>query len=327
MARSTSLDFRYVQRAKVILLWLDGASLDESHTRLDMSRTAVNQWRRRFEAQRLAGLKDAPRPGRPALISATVRARVIETARSKPVDGSTTLSQRRIARACGVSQTTVHQILREADLKPHKIEYWCGKPTDPEFEAKMVDIIGLYLNPPENALVLCVDEKTGIQALDRTQPELPLRQGAPRRLTATYKRHGTVSLIAALSVHSGEVSAQTMDRNDADNFLAFLRRLYRQHPHQHLHVIVDNLSVHKDKKIAAWLGSRRRITLHFTPTYASWLNQIEIWFGILTREVLKGGVWTSKAQLVKQLMQYVRAYTRDRAKPFCWTYTGKPCTE
>ena len=173
-------------------------------------------------------------------------------------------------------------------------------------------------------LVLCVDEKTQIQALDRTQAELPIRPGNPKRHTATYKRHGTVSLIAALDVHRGDITANTMESNNSDNFLKFLRKLDRQYRHKHLHIIVDNLSVHKDTRVKEWLSHKRKISLHFTPTYSSWLNMIEIWFGIITKDVLKGGIWHSKKQLVRQLMKYIKTYNRERAKPFEWTYTGKP---
>jgi transposase len=190
----------------------------------------------------------------------------------------------------------------------------------------MVNIIGLYLNPPQNALVLSIDEKTQIQALDRTQPVLALKAGVPKRLTATYKRNGTIALIAALAVHKGEVTAKTVEKNNAENFLIFLKSLYRQNTRKHLHVILDNLSVHKHSTITDWVKSKKRITLHFTPTYSSWLNQIEIWFNMLTKDVLKGGVWKSKKQLINQLMQYIETYNTERAKPFKWTYTGKPLT-
>jgi len=323
--RSSTLDHRYVLRASVILMWSEGVTLADTSRRLGLARSACNRWRRRFEVGRIDGLLEAPRPGRPRTVSAASRARVVEMARSKPTGGYTTWSQRRIAAACGVSQTTVHDILAGADLKPHKTDYWCGKPSDPEFETKMLDIVGLYMDPPDNALVLCVDEMTQIQALDRTQPVLPLRPGNPKRLTATYKRHGTVSLIAALSVHTGKVTARPIEKNNSQTFLTFLKSLHRQHPGKHLHIIVDNLATHKTAAVTEWLSHRRHITIHFTPTYASWLNQVEIWFHILSRDVLRGGVWTSKQQLVNQLIEYVRTYSATRAKPFRWTYTGETC--
>jgi transposase len=225
-----------------------------------------------------------------------------------------------------MSQSKVNQILKASDLKPHKTEYWCGKSPDPEFETKMLTIVGLYMNPPENALVLSVDEKTQIQALDRTQPELPMRSGNSKRQTATYKRNGTVALIASLAVHTGEITATSIKSNNAQNFLSFLKKLDRTYRNKTLHIIVDNLAVHKNQTVKDWLSKKRKIKLHFTPTYSSWLNQIEIWFNILTKDVLKGGIWKSTQQLVAQLMDYIKTYNENRAKPFQWNYTGNPLT-
>lgn len=326
IARSTKAESRQVLRSRIILHWEQGKSFSETQQELGVSQMAINKWRKRFLANGMAGLYDSPRSGKPPVLTAAQKAKVIGLATSKPKKGYTNWSQRRIAKETGMSQSKVNQILNEADLKPHKIEYWCGKSTDPEFETKMVNIIGLYMSPPQNALVLSVDEKTQIQALDRTQPVLPLKVGTPKRLTATYKRNGTVALIAALAVHKGEITAKTVEKNNAENFLSFLKELYRQNPRKHLHVILDNLAVHKHASVTDWVNSKRRITLHFTPTYSSWLNQIEIWFNILSKDVLKGGVWKSKKQLVKQIMEYVKAYNAERAKPFKWTYTGKPLT-
>jgi putative transposase len=314
-------------RALVILDWDARKALAQSARDLGIGLSAVKKWRSRFADRGLPGLLDEARSGRPRTIPATTRAKILETACSKPGGGLTGWSQRRIAQECGVSQSLVRDVLAQADLKPHRTEYWCGKPTDPDFEPKMLEIVGLYLDPPDNALVLCVDEKTNIQALDRRQPVLDMRSGNPRRLTATYTRHGTVSLMAALAVHSGKVTARAIERNDGESFLAFLKDLYRKNPRKHLHIVLDNLATHKTPAVKEWLSKRRRITLHFTPTYSSWLNQVEIWFGILTRDVLKGGVWASKQQLQRQLMEYVEYYGRERARPFSWTYTGRPCTE
>lgn len=179
------------------------------------------------------------------------------------------------------------------------------------------------MSPPENALVICVDEKTQIQALDRTQPELPLRTGNPRRQTAIYKVNGTVSLIAALAVRSGEVTAKTMKSNNAENFLKFLKALDRKYRNKKLHIIADNLAIHKRKGVQEWLAGKRKIQLHFTPTYSSWLNQIEIWFNILSKDVVKGGIWQSSEQLSAQVMEYVKSNNAARAKPFRWIYTGE----
>lgn len=324
MSRSHKLEKRYVERSMIILYSSEGKTLDQIIGLTGKSRPVVSKWRARFRAHRLEGLKDAPRSGKPQNITPEQKALVIEKACTKPEGGYTNWSQGRIAKEVGISQSRVHQILKKADLKPHKVAYWCGKSRDPEFEQKMINIIGLYMSPPENAIVICVDEKTQIQALDRTQPELPLRSGSPRRQTTTYKRNGTVSLIAALAVHTGEITAKTVKSNNSENFLKFLKSLDRKYRNKKLHVIVDNLSIHKHKDVKQWLEGKRKIKLHFTPTYSSWLNQVEIWFNILTKDVVKGGIWQSPKQLADQLMEYVKTYNDTRAKPFQWTYTGDP---
>jgi putative transposase len=324
MQRSLKLQKRYVDRAKVIMLSSEGMTIDQIMEQTRMSRRAVNKWRQRFKSSGIAGLKDAHRPGKRPVITQEQKLLVIQKACSKPEGGYTNWSQARIAKEVGISQSRVFQILKETDLKPHKIEYWCGKSPDPEFEAKMINIVGLYMNPPENAIVLCVDEKTQIQALDRSQPLLPLKPGHPKRLTATYKRNGTVALIAALAVHTGEITAKTMTSNNAGNFLKFLKKLDRNYTGKKLHIIVDNLSVHKNKEVKKWLEGKRKFKLHFTPTYSSWLNQVEIWFNLLTKDVIKGGIWESSEQLASQLLEYVDTYNKTRAKPFEWTYTGNP---
>lgn len=314
---------RLAERAQVILLSAEGVTVEQIAARTGLSATACSKWRKRFAAQGLDGLRDLPRSGRPRTIDPAKRLSVVALASSKPTDGSTRWSVRKLARATGLGVASVHQILQAGQLKPHRTDYWCGRSPDPEFAEKQAAILGLYLNPPTHALVLCVDEKSQIQALDRTQPELPMRRGQARRLTATYRRHGTVCLLAALAVHSGQVVGRCVDRNDHEVFLRFLKALYRQNPGREIHVILDNLSVHKHAKVLDWARRRKRLTLHFTPTYASWLNQVEIWFNIFTRDVLKGGVWRSKAELVGQIMDYIRNYS-DRARPFRWTYTGDP---
>lgn len=326
MRRSLKIERRYGQRAEVILLSLENKTLEEIAAATGLSKPGVNKWRQRFRKFGLEGLKDAPRSGKPAFITPEQKAAVIQKACEKPEGGYTNWSQRRIAAAVGISQSKVHQILKRADLKPHKIDYWCGKSPDPEFTSKMVNIVGLYMNPPQNALVICVDEKTQIQALDRTQPVLPLKEKAPKRMTTTYKRHGTVGLIAALAVHTGEITARTMTSNNAENFLSFLKKLDRRYRHKTLHIIVDNLSVHKDKSVKEWLLRKRKVKRHNTSTYSSWLNQVEIWFNILSKDVLKGGIWKSKEQLTSQLLEYIDTYNKTRAKPFAWTYTGDVLT-
>ncbi len=318
--RSTKVASRLKERAGIILDWHEGKSYDESQLLRKVSRRVIAKWRSRFGAQRLQGLSDAYRSGKPVVITEAQKNKVIHLACSKPEKGYSNWSQQRIGKKVGISASKVNKILKDHDLRPHKVEYWCGKSTDPEFETKMLNIVGLYLHPPENALVLCVDEKTQIQALDRSQPELPLRSGNPKRLTATYKRNGVVNLIASLSVHKGEVVAQTMDSNNADNFLKFLKKLAARYRGKMLHIIADNLSVHKHKSVKQWVAKNKQVELHHTPTYSSWLNQVEIWFNILSKDVLKGAVWHSKKQLVDQLMEYIKTYNEERAKPFRWTY-------
>jgi len=320
ITRSTTVESRIKERALIILDWHEGKSYDETQERRNISRAIVAKWRSRFSQDRIDGLCDAPRSGKPVVITEAQKNKVIHLACSKPGKGYSNWSQQRIGEEVGMSQSKVNKILQEHDLKPHKVDYWCGKSTDPEFESKMLNIVGLYMNPPENAIVLCVDEKTQIQALDRTQPELPLRTGNPKRLTATYKRNGVVNLIASLAVHQGDIVAQTMESNNADNFLSFLKKLARNYPKKELHIIADNLSVHKHESVKQWVEKSKRINLHHTPTYSSWLNQVEIWFNILSKDVLKGAVWYSKQQLTGQLMEYIKTYNRERAKPFKWTY-------
>lgn len=321
--RSGKLDHRYVVRAKIVLALADGATYKAAGEQSGVSVSCVWKWKTRFLAEGIDGLLDKPRSGRPAEYSTEDRARVVQKACEKPEDGYTSWSQRRIAAELDMSQSAVCRLLAEEETRPHKTDYWCGKSPDPEFEEKMLNIVGLYLNPPENALVLSVDEKTQMQALDRTQPELPTKPGMNRRQTVTYVRNGTASLIAALAVHSGEITATPIESNNAETFLRFLKKLDRTYRHKHLHVIVDNLAVHKSPCVREWLARKRKFTMHFTPTYSSWLNQIEIWFGMLSRDVLKGGIWKSREQMIAQIMDYVRTYNETRAKPFSWTYDGR----
>ncbi len=318
--RSKTIESRIKERARIIILWHEGKNYDQTTAICKIHREAIAKWRLRFHSFGLEGLQDAPRSGAPKRIKESQKNKVIQLACSKPSGGYSNWSQQRIGEQTGMSQSKVHKILKEHDLKPHKINYWCGKSTDPEFESKMLNIVGLYMKPPENAVILCVDEKTQIQALDRTQPELPLRSGTPKRLTATYKRNGVVNLIASLAVHQGEVIAKIMKSNNAENFLSFLKKLSKKYPKKQLHIIADNLAAHKHQSVKQWIEKNKRIHLHHTPTYSSWLNQVEIWFNILSKDVLKGAVWHSRQQLVDQLMEYIKTYNKERAKPFKWTY-------
>lgn len=325
-AGSGKTEQRIALRSRVILLAANGLKLKDIAVETGLNWQSCLKWRKRFLANGLEGLLDKAGRGRPLTISPEERVSVVALACTTPPDGSTRWSVRKLAEVTGHSKSAVQKILAEGAIKPHKTKYWCGKSPDPEFAEKQAAIIGLYMNPPENALVLSVDEKSQIQALDRTQPLLPMRPGTPKRLTATYKRNGTTCLLAALAVHAGTIEGRCVESSNHEEFLKFLKLLYRKFPGKHLHVIVDNLAVHKHQKVMDWIGSKRRMTLHFTPTYSSWLNQVEIWFNIFARDVLKDGVWRSKQQLVGQIMEYIKSYNELWAKPFKWTYTGKPLT-
>jgi len=315
---------RLAQRALVILLSSENLPLKEISQRCRLSPQNCSKWRTRFIEYRIDGLKDLPRAGRSAHYSPEEKLKIVALACTIPDDGSNQWSIRKLASATGFGKSTVQRILKGCSIKPHKIDYWCGKSPDPEFEEKQAAILALYLNPPENALVLSVDEKSQIQALDRTQAMLPLRKNNPKRMTATYKRHGTTCLLAALSVHEGNIDGRCVDRHTHKEFLAFLKHLYRKNPHKQLHIIMDNFSAHKHSALKEWASHRRRLTIYYTPSYSSWLNQIEIWFNIFTRDVIKGGIWRSKQELVDQIIYYIKRYNELRAKPFQWNYTGKP---
>ncbi len=223
-SRSQYLDYRFVLRAKIFLLCVENKTYDEIGSTLNIGRAAIAKWKKRFLSKGLDGLNDLLRSGKPKIYIEVDRVRVVQKACSKPQGGYSNWSQRRIAKEVGMSQYKVHQILKENELKPYKVDYWCGKSTDPAFEKQMVTIVGLYINPSDNSLVLCVDEKAQMQALDRTQPVLPLQSGSPKRLTSTYKRHGTISLIAYLAVHQGEIVAQPIAGNNAETFLRFFKK-------------------------------------------------------------------------------------------------------
>lgn len=318
--KSQKVERRIALRSQIILDWIEGLSYKISALKNGVTEMAIAKWRRSFSQYGLEGLKDAHRSGKPITISEELRNTVIHYACSKPSDGRRKRSQKDIAKLTGISQSKVSQILLGASLRPHRTEYWCGISPDPEFKTKMIDIVGLYLNPPSNALVLSVDEKTQIQALDRTQPELPMRRGQNRRLTTTYKRNGIVNLIAALAVHTGEITARNIERNNAQTFLKFLKLLDRKYRNVQIHIILDNLSVHKNKDVKEWLNKKRKFHVHYTPTYSSWLNQIETWFSIMSRDVLKDSVWHSRKEMVDELMRYIKTYNEQQAKPFQWTY-------
>jgi len=318
ISRSHKLEKRCVERALIILYSADRKSLDKIVELTGKSRPVINKWRQRFRKHRLKGLIDAPRHGKPQTITPEQKALVIKKGRY------TKLNQNEIAKEIGISQSKVFQILKKANLNLYNRRYLYRISRDPEFEKRVVSIVGLYMNPPENAIVICVNEKMQIQTLDRNTTKLFLKSNRHRRRMTTYKRNDTVSLVASLAIHTSEITAKNIESNNEESFHKFLKKLDIQSRNKRLHVIVDNLSIHKHKDLEEWLNGKRKIKLHFTPTYSSWLNQIEIWFNISTKNVEKGDIWKSSKQLVDQLIEYVKIYNNTKTKPFYWTYTGSP---
>ena len=305
-------------RAEIVLLAADGRSNLAIAAQLGISRRTVATWRQRFAAKRVDGLVDEPRPGAPRTIKDDkVAAVVTATLEAMPSD-ATHWSTRAMAKASGVSASTVHRIWQAFSLQPHRSETF-KLSTDPLFIEKIRDIVGLYLAPPERALVLCVDEKTQIQALDRTQPLLPMRPGQAERRTHDYKRHGTTSLFAALDVKAGTVIGRCMPRHRAAEFRRFLDEVECNMPADlDIHVVMDNASSHKTKLIRAWFAKRPHWYAHFTPTSSSWINQVERFFALLTEQQIRRGAHRSTAELEAAITAYIDARNAD-PKPFRWT--------
>jgi len=277
----------------------------------------VSRIRRRFAEEGIAGLADKPRSGRPATVSQAKGARVVALALKQPPAGLTHWTTREMAQRTGVSHTTVHRIWQAHALKPHRLETFKFT-KDPRAEEKIRDVVGLYLHPPVNAVVVCVDEKTQIQALERTQPMLPMRAGQAARRTHDYRRNGLVSLYAALEIASGNVIGECSERHTGADFLRFLKRLNRSYRGRELHVVLDNSSTHSTPEVQTWLEQRPRIHLHFTPTSASWLNMVEAWFGILTRQSVRRGSFPTVKALVKHIGAYIDHWN-ENPTPFVWT--------
>jgi len=302
------------------LLSLDGGRSPTDTARLfHISRATVHLWHRRYRAEGLAGLVDRPRSGRPTVLNERAVERILFlTTERVPVE-ATHWSTRLMARYAGVTQWQVRQVWRAADVKPHRLKTF-KLSRDPQFAEKVIDVVGLYLDPPDNALVLSVDEKTQIQALDRTHPMLPLRPGQVERRTHDYKRHGTANLYAAFNVATGEVLGRLTRRHRAKEFRQFLAQIDRATPPElALHLIVDNSSTHTTEAIRDFLAAHPRFHLHFTPTSASWLNAVETWFGQLERRALRRGVFTSVTQLREEIRRFIDAHNTHSAKPFRWT--------
>jgi transposase len=313
-------------RCRIVLACAEGHSNQAVADRLGISKPTVTKWRSRFVARRLEGLADESRPGAARTIGDEQVERVlVATLETTPKD-ATHWSTRSLARQLGMSQSAISRIWRAFGLKPHLVDTF-KLSTDPQFIEKVRDVVGLYLNPPEAALVLCVDEKTQVQALDRTAPILPLLPGVPQRATHDYTRHGTTNLYAALDVASGKVISQMTARHRAIEFKRFLARIDQQVPAElAVHVICDNSSTHKTPAIQRWLLAHPRFHVHFTPTYSSWLNLVERWFSELTSKWLKRGTHRSVAQLQRSIREWIDTWNQD-PRPFVWTKTADEILE
>jgi len=306
-----------VKRARLIVMLDDGLSWQMISKQLPCSPDYINRWRRRFSTERLGGLYARHRGRAPA--EAKVEARILAWTQKKPSDGSTHWSSRKLAKVLGLSHMMVARVWAKHGLKPHRLERYMAS-NDPKFESKAADVIGLYINPPSHAAVFCVDEKTAIQALDRLDPVLPLSPGRAERHGFEYYRHGTLSLYAAFNTKTGNVLGKTASRHTSAEFVAFLVDIVANQPAgKQIHVICDNLSAHKTQKVRDFLAEHPTVSIHYTPTYSSWLNQVELWFAKIQRDVIARGIFTSLADLRRKLMRYIRQYNKE-AKPIKWIY-------
>lgn len=316
LVRSPSTPQGLALRSRIILAASAGASNQQIAATLQIPEVTAGKWRRAFATSGVDGLQDAPRAGRPPKHGPDVWERIQTRACQQPAAYSR-WSVRTLARDLQLPSATVHDVLVASGLEPHRIRTFTFSP-DPAFEAKLLDIVGLYLHPPENALVLCVDEKSGIQALDRTQPGLPLRARRPRTWTNEYVRNGTQALLAALDVATGRVIGHVKDRRTSRNFLRFMDDVVAAFPHRDLHVVLDNLNIHKNVAARRWLQRHPQVHFHHTPTHASWVNLIEVFFSILGKQGLTQRVDRSKHSLRGFLLQYLETYNQTSA-PFTWT--------
>lgn len=308
-------------RARIVLAAAEGKSNLEVAEEVGVGRLMVGKWRGRFLSRRLDGLFDEPRPGAPRKITDAHVERVVTRALETTPKNATHWSTRSLAKETGMSQSAVSRIFRAFALQPHRAEAF-KLSNDPLFVEKVRDIVGLYLNPPAKAVVLCVDEKTQVQALDRTQPVFPMRPGLPERRTRDYVRHGTTTLFAALDVKSGQVIADCRQRHRASEFVQFLRRIDDAVPKDlDLHVILDNVSTHKTPTVHRWLTRHPRFRLHFTPTYASWINLVERWFAEITNKQIRRGTHKSTKALIDAIRRYLESWNKD-PRPFVWTKTA-----
>lgn len=319
-ARSRALAAGVVRRARLILMLAEGKSYQAIQRELSCDATFIVRWKKRFLEDRIGGLY-ARHPGRAVTkLTPRLEAKILEWTRRPPPDGSTHWSTRKLANHLGVHYLMVARVWKRARLQPHRIErYMMSK--DENFEQKAADIIGLYVNPPQHAAVFCADEKSSIQALDRQDPVLPMSPGRAERHGFEYYRHGTLSLYAALDTKTGEVIGRTAARHTSQEFVAFLSDIVASQPRtQEIHIIVDNFSAHKTKLVKEFLQSHSKVKLHYTPTYSSWLNQVEIWFAKIERDVIARGVFSSVTDLKRKIMRYIRHYNKA-SQPIKWKYT------
>src|ERR1700757_508958 len=330
-ARSRALAVELVKRAKVILMLAAGRPYSEISERLACTDRYISLWKERFKQERLVGLDSRYRGAEHRRRTPQTEARILELTRRGPTNGSTHWSSYRLAKELGISQSTVSRVWRQFGIQPHRLRSYMTS-DGPEFEQKAADIIGLYLKPPVHAAVFCVDEKSAIQALDRLDPVLPLSPGRAERHGFEYYRHGTLSLYSALNTQTGEVLAKTSARHTSAQFVDFLAQIVVSQPAgREIHVIADNLSAHKTKKVFEFLEANPTVRIHYTPTYSSWLNQVEIWFSKIQRDVISRGVFTSVKDLARKLIRYIKQYHKT-ATPFQWRFKNaafriKPVTQ
>lgn len=315
--RASSTPAGLSRRARAVLLMAQGLSGVKIADRVGYTVVQVSRIRRRFAEEGLAGLQERPRSGRPPTVTARKRAQVVALTLKPPAPGVTHWTTRDLARKAGVSHSTVHRIWAAHALKPHRLTSFKFT-TDPQAEEKIHDVVGLYLDPPTNAVVLSLDEKTQIQALNRTQPLLPLRPGLPARQTHDYQRNGLTSLYAALEIASGRVLGECSPRHTGADFLRFLKQVVRRYRGQELHLILDNSSTHTIPAVQTWLSAHPRVHFHFTPKGASWLNMVEAWFSILTRKSVRRGSFETVRALIRHIQRYIEEWN-THPTPFVWT--------
>ena len=317
LTRKHNLPQGFARRVRIILLADEGMENLEIAARLGLHRNSIGKWRNRYRNEGIPGLEDKPRSGQPQKYSPAQIQKVVTKVCGKPPKGVSRWSHTSLAKAVNMPRSIVQRILKKFDLHPHRMRTFNFSP-DPKFEDKLLDVVGLYMSPPQNAVVICMDEKTGIQALDRTQPMLALRSKKPKTWTNEYVRHGTRTMLAALDIATGKVTTWVNKTRKAVDFVTFMDKVVQEYPNQRLHVVMDNLNTHKGKAAHEWLANHPKVTFHYTPTHASWVNLAECFFSILTRQGLQHAVHHSVKQLTKFLEQFVEQYNQS-CGPFIWT--------